>query len=87
MIHADERSGFGEAIALNRGVAEAVPELFRCGRKRGATRNDRPEFPAEPAANRSKAPPALQKMFGFARARNPGGICPSCPRASRSRSI
>src|SRR4029077_14330520 len=46
MIHADQRSSFREAVALNDRVTKAVPEFLRFGRERRAARNDGPEFPA-----------------------------------------
>ena len=58
MIHADERGGFGEAVALHGGVAEASPEFFGGSGERGASGNYGPEFPAEAAVNCAEAPPA-----------------------------
>ena len=67
MIHADERGGFGEAIALHGGVAEASPEFFGGSGERGASGNYGPEFPAEAAMNGAEAPPAAEEMFAFGR--------------------
>src|ERR1700758_24849 len=66
MIHADERGGFGEAVALHRGVAKASPEFLGGGGERGASGNYGPKFPAETAVNCAEAPPAAEEMFAFA---------------------
>src|SRR6201987_346754 len=44
MIHADQRSGLGESVALNHGVSQAPPELFRVAVERRAARNECPEL-------------------------------------------
>src|SRR5579862_49938 len=67
MIHAYERGGFGEAVALHGGVAKASPEFLGGSGERGASGNYRPEFPAEAAVNYAKAPPAAEEMFAFGR--------------------
>src|SRR5208282_2314299 len=65
MVHADQRSRLGQTVALNHGIAHAIPEFFGLGIEGRAARNERPEFPAEAAADRAKNPPAPQKMFAF----------------------
>ena len=65
MIDADQRSGFRKPIALNHGIAEASPELFRFRRQGGSSGNDGPEFPAEAAMDAAKRPPAFQKMLAL----------------------
>ena len=67
VIHADERGGFGEAVALHGGVAEASPEFLGGSGERGASGNYGPEFPAEAAVNGAEAPPAAEEMFAFGR--------------------
>ena len=63
MVHADERSGFGEAVALNGGVAQRGPELFDVGGQRSAAGDRSPEAPPELAPDCAESPPAPEKML------------------------
>src|ERR1700730_11934686 len=65
MIRTDESRRLRETVPLNHGVAETAPEAFRVRGQGSAARNNRPEFPAEPAMDRAEAPAALQKVFGL----------------------
>ena len=62
MIEADQRSGFGHAVALDDGVADALEEFFRGGGERGAAGDEGPEFPAEAAVNAAEEPGAAEEF-------------------------
>src|SRR5579863_5173177 len=51
MVHADQRRRLRQSIALDRGIAQPVPEFLGFAVERRSSRNKCPEFPAEPAAN------------------------------------
>src|ERR1019366_1319024 len=63
MVQADQRSGFGQAVALDHGVSQAMPEFFGLEIERGPTADHGPEFPSELAADVAESPPASQKML------------------------
>ncbi len=63
MVQADERSSFGESVALDDRVAEAMPEFFGFAIERGAAADDRQEFPPKLAANAAEGPPAAQEVL------------------------
>ena len=65
MVHADQRRGFGQAVALNGGVSEASPEFFGVAVERGAAGDECPEFPSELAMDAAENPPAMQEVFAF----------------------
>ena len=67
MIHADERSGFGEPVALDHGVSQASPEFFGHAVERGTAGDECPELPSELAMHSPENPPALQEMLAFRR--------------------
>src|SRR5664279_4745548 len=63
MVQADQRSRFGQSVALDHGVSQAMPEFFGLAIKRGAAADHGPELPSELAAQTAKGPPAPQKML------------------------
>src|ERR1700694_2891194 len=65
MVHAYERRGFGEAIALNRGVSQASPEFFGVAVESGAAGDEGPELPSKLAMDAAEDPPAVQEVFAF----------------------
>src|SRR5687768_3196101 len=62
MIDADQRRGFGHAIALNHCKAEPAPKALGLGIQRRAARNERPKLPAKHPVNLPKSPPAKHDM-------------------------
>ena len=62
MIQADERRGFGHSVSLNDGVAHSLEETFRVIRKRRATGEESPEFPAKTAMDAPKHPRAPKEF-------------------------
>ena len=86
VVHAYERRGFGEAVALNGGVAEASPEFFGVAVEGGAAGDEGPEFPSELTMDAAEDPPAVQEVFAFGGAK----LLPelfATALSSRSRSI
>src|SRR5580658_8231976 len=65
MIQTDERSGFGHAVSLNYGVAEAVPEGFHLFRQSGTAGDESPKFPTETRMDSPESPPAPEEVFFF----------------------
>src|SRR4029077_16980460 len=65
VIDADERRGFGQAVALNHGVAQAVPEFLGRAVEGCAAGDESPEFPAKLAPDAAKGPPAAQEVLAF----------------------
>src|SRR5450631_1771174 len=65
MVEANQRSGFGHAISLKHGIAEAIPERLEVIRQGCAARNDRPEFPAKAAMDSPEAPPTPKEVSVF----------------------
>ena len=66
MVHADDRSGFGETVALNYGVTHPSPELFGHAVERRTAADKCPELPSELAMNAPEDPPAEEKVLSFA---------------------
>src|SRR5579863_6188204 len=71
MVHAYQRSRFGQAVSLNDGVAEPGPELLGRRRQCRPSGNDRPEFPPETPPDFPEAPPAPEEMLPFGLAKSP----------------
>ena len=65
MVQTDQRSGFGQAVALDHGVSQAMPEFLGLSIEGGAAADDGPELPSEPAAQGAESPPAAQKVLAF----------------------
>ncbi len=65
MVQRNERSGFGEAVALNHDEAKPPPEFFGLGIKRRAAGDEGPELPAELVMDSAESPPALHKVLVF----------------------
>ena len=65
MVQRDERSGFGETVALDHDEAQAPPEFFGLGIERRAARDEGPELPAELIMNLPESPPALHEVLVF----------------------
>src|ERR1035441_7684380 len=65
MVQADQRSGFGQAVALDHGISQAMPEFFSLAIEGGAAADHGPEFPSELAADVAEGPPASQKMLAL----------------------
>src|SRR6266571_4934 len=57
VIERDDRRGFGEAVALNNGEADAPPELFEVRRQRRRTDDKGPELQAECRVDAPVPPP------------------------------
>src|ERR1700722_200686 len=69
MIHTDQRCSLGEAVALDSGVTEAIPELFGVAVERRTSRNECPKLPPETAANGAENPPAAQEVLALGSAK------------------
>ena len=67
MIHADDRCGLGEPVALDGGVSQASPELFGHAVECGSAGNERPELPSELTMHPPEDPPAMEEMLPFRR--------------------
>ena len=63
MVEAYEGGGFGHAVALHHGVAQAFEEVFGAGGQRGATADEGPKLPAEFFVNCAEEPGAAQEFF------------------------
>src|SRR5207245_8448733 len=62
MIDADERRGFGHAIALNHRKTEPPPKFFGFGIQRCTAGDERPELPPEHSMNTAKLPPTPDEV-------------------------
>ena len=65
MVHADERSGFSQAVALNHGKAQSTPELFGVTVESGASGDEGPKLPSELAMDAAENPPAVKEMLAL----------------------
>src|ERR1019366_2569212 len=65
MVQADQRSCFGQAVTLDHGVSQAMPEFFGLAIEGGATADHGPEFPSELATQIAESPPAPQKVLAL----------------------
>src|SRR4030095_15050527 len=59
MIHRNDRTRFGQSVALNESKTESVPECFELWRNKCTSGNNTPELPAECRMNASIFPPLL----------------------------
>src|SRR5216683_3225410 len=65
MIEADERSGFGHAIALHYGKAQAFEEKFGVASEGCASGNESPEAKTKQAMDAAEAPGAAEERPRF----------------------
>ena len=86
MIHADERSGFREPVALNRGVAEPSQNCSAAAGSAAPPKRS-PRISSRSGGESRGSATSAEKMLAIRRAQNRGVNFSSWPRASRSRSI
>src|SRR4029077_19788269 len=65
MIQADERSGFGHAIALHYGKTQTLEEKFGVAAQGCASGNESPETQTKKTMDAAKAPGAAEEGLGF----------------------
>src|SRR4051812_23960179 len=65
MVHANQRCGFSQAIALNYGNSETLPEFFGHAIQRCTTADKGPEFPSKSPPNLAEDPGAMEEVLGF----------------------